>query len=122
MQNTDCSIAYEKYEKPTKYISHLWGTDQCYLSTFTTDLADKATYVYAKGSFENVMDAEKGDAFAVTVRLYKDIDCSNQKSLGETYSVFHDTLPKTCQVYIYIYIFLIIFIIFKFTNLKPYAF
>jgi hypothetical protein len=96
IQNSECSIEYEKYSKPTKYISHLWGTDQCYLSTFTTDIADPSTFVYAKASFEDVVHAEQGPAFDVNVRLFKDAQCAEEVS-GEGYAPFSDTLAKSCR-------------------------
>jgi len=97
INNQKCEVSYEKYMKPTIYMSHLWGADTCYLSTFTTNIQDSSTYVYAKATYENVLDATEGDAFAVTVRLYKDAGCS-EEATGESYSAFHDTLAKQCTL------------------------
>lgn len=73
--NKDCQIKYNKNSNPTVYLSHLMGVDTCYLSTFTSDIDDKSTYLYAKATYKNVEDATAGDAFDLIVNLYKDSDC-----------------------------------------------
>jgi len=96
LNDQKCMIEYEgKYSRPVIYMSHLWGVDTCYLSTFTTNVLDTNTHVYARAEYENVLDATEGDAYAVTVRLYKDAACS-EEATGDGYSAFHDTLSKQC--------------------------
>lgn len=97
VDNDACEIEYVKeHNRGTRYISHVWGVKSCYLSTFTTDVNDPSTHVYAMADYDNVMDAEQGKSFSVNVKLYKDSACTKEAS-GEAYEAFHDTLPADCK-------------------------
>jgi len=97
IDNDDCRIEYaKKHNEGTRYLSHLLGVKSCFLSTFTTDLDDQSTYVYAMADYDNVMDAEQGKSFSMNVKLFKDAACTEEMS-GEAYQNFHDTLPEECK-------------------------
>ena len=96
IHNPNCQIKFEKYEKPAIYVSHLWGVNTCYLSTFTSDINDPSTFVYAKAAYEDVMDAIDGKSFSVSVHLYKDSKCTVEAK-GNDFDAFHDSLPKDCS-------------------------
>ena len=97
IDNDVCQIEYAKeHNEGTRYISHLWGVNSCFLSTFTTDIDDPSTYVYAMADYDNVMDAEQGKSFSVNVKLYKDSSCT-EEATGDAYEAFHDTLPAECK-------------------------
>jgi hypothetical protein len=93
--NQKCHIEYNKYSKPTMYMSHVLGMDSCYLSTFTTSLEDPSTYTYVKSSYEKVDDSEAGPSFQIETTLYKDSACT-EEAKEVTYSRFTDILPQTC--------------------------